>query len=187
MSELPATHRKRPVSVACHQWWRNGDHPLDALGEKLLDPFTGVSYERLEGAVVRFFRHPDIEGTRSCGHCGVTMHDHGWIETLEGGHIVCPGDWIITGVHNERYPCKPDIFGATYEALRPNAEIEHEEMLDFLRDNGLGYIMLALLRRAGGGTVTLDAAELAAIADDQVCLVKRLDDGGVVLEGSAAR
>lgn len=39
------------------------------------------------------------------------------IETLEGPHVVTPGDWIITGVKGERYPCKPDIFEATYEAL----------------------------------------------------------------------
>lgn len=38
-----------------------------------------------------------------------------WCETLEGGHIVSPGDWIITGVKGEKYPCKPDIFLATYE------------------------------------------------------------------------
>ncbi len=38
-----------------------------------------------------------------------------WIETLEGGHIVTPGDWIITGVKGEHYPCKPDIFAVTYE------------------------------------------------------------------------
>lgn len=40
---------------------------------------------------------------------------HGWIQTLEGGHIVTPGDWIITGVAGEHYPCKPAIFEATYE------------------------------------------------------------------------
>jgi hypothetical protein len=40
----------------------------------------------------------------------------GWIDTLEGGHIVTPGDWIITGVKGENYPCKPDIFEMTYEA-----------------------------------------------------------------------
>jgi hypothetical protein len=36
---------------------------------------------------------------------------------LEGGHIVTPGDWIITGIKNENYPCKPDIFEATYERV----------------------------------------------------------------------
>lgn len=41
----------------------------------------------------------------------------GWINTLEGGHIVTPGDWIITGVAGEHYPCKPEIFEATYEAV----------------------------------------------------------------------
>ena len=40
-----------------------------------------------------------------------------WIETLEGGHVVTPGDFIITGVKGERYPCKPDIFAATYDEV----------------------------------------------------------------------
>lgn len=39
------------------------------------------------------------------------------IETLEGSHVVTPGDWIITGVKGERYPCKPDIFEASYDPL----------------------------------------------------------------------
>ena len=42
---------------------------------------------------------------------------HGWIQTPEGGHIVSPGDWIITGVRGEHYPCKPDIFKMTYERV----------------------------------------------------------------------
>ena len=37
------------------------------------------------------------------------------IKTIEGWHVVTDGDWIITGVKGERYPCKPDIFAATYE------------------------------------------------------------------------
>jgi hypothetical protein len=43
--------------------------------------------------------------------------ENGWVETLEGGHVVTPGDWIITGVKGEHYPCKPDIFAATYEIV----------------------------------------------------------------------
>jgi len=39
------------------------------------------------------------------------------IKTLEGYMWVTPGDWIITGVKGEHYPCKPDIFEATYEAV----------------------------------------------------------------------
>lgn len=39
------------------------------------------------------------------------------IETLEGVMTANPGDWIITGVKGEKYPCKPDIFEATYEAV----------------------------------------------------------------------
>ncbi|MGH8749678.1 MAG: hypothetical protein ACREU5_11300 [Burkholderiales bacterium] len=37
------------------------------------------------------------------------------IDTLEGPLHASPGDWIITGIKGERYPCKPDIFAATYE------------------------------------------------------------------------
>ena len=37
------------------------------------------------------------------------------IGTLEGPYEVTPGDWIIRGVKGEFYPCKPDIFAATYE------------------------------------------------------------------------
>lgn len=39
------------------------------------------------------------------------------IKTLEGTMEVSEDDWIITGVKGERYPCKPDIFAATYEAV----------------------------------------------------------------------
>jgi len=43
------------------------------------------------------------------------------IATLEGVMTAMPGDWVIQGVKGEMYPCKPDIFAATYE-LAQNAE-----------------------------------------------------------------
>lgn len=39
------------------------------------------------------------------------------IQTLEGPLKASIGDWIITGVRGEQYPCKPDIFQKTYEAV----------------------------------------------------------------------
>ena len=39
------------------------------------------------------------------------------IHTLEGDMTAMPGDWIITGIEGERYPCKPDIFQMTYEPV----------------------------------------------------------------------
>ena len=39
------------------------------------------------------------------------------IPTLEGDHIASPGDWIIRGVAGELYPCKPEIFAATYDPV----------------------------------------------------------------------
>lgn len=40
------------------------------------------------------------------------------IPTLEGEMLANPGDWIIQGVQGEFYPCKPDIFEATYEEVK---------------------------------------------------------------------
>ncbi len=39
------------------------------------------------------------------------------IDTLEGKMKASPGDYIITGIHGEQYPCKPDIFEETYEPV----------------------------------------------------------------------
>lgn len=39
------------------------------------------------------------------------------INTLEGKMKASPGDWIITGVNGEKYPCKPDIFEKTYQPV----------------------------------------------------------------------
>jgi hypothetical protein len=120
-----ARWRKKPVEIDAHQWFKNGDHPDDYKNDikdmYIIDPkpvtYTG-DYQKLnnwEGQVVRFFRHPDVDGNSNCKHCQLYMFEHGWIDTLEGGHIVCPGDYIITGVEGERYPCKPGIFLKTYD------------------------------------------------------------------------
>lgn len=106
--------RKKPVVIEASQWRKNGDHPEDGTEVFGEGEYKG---ELLEGKVVRYFRRPDVPGDAKCEHCRGRMHDHGWIDTLEGGHTVCPGDWIITGVKGERYPCKPDIFEATYEPV----------------------------------------------------------------------
>ena len=57
----------------------------------------------------------DSDDDRQCQQCGEKARSHGNVKTLEGYHIACPGDYIITGIRGEHYPCKPDIFEATYE------------------------------------------------------------------------
>jgi hypothetical protein len=117
-------YRKKPVVIEATQWFKNGDHPHDYANESpghendKLRMFSGAEAKARgwEGQIVRYYRSPAIDGRGTCRHCGQIMHNHGWIDTLEGGHIVCPGDWVITGVQGEHYPCKPDIFAATYEA-----------------------------------------------------------------------
>lgn len=90
-----AEYRKKPVVIEARQWRKNGDHPFVA-------PFWKPEY--------------DTVSDWTCPQCGETYLPHGWIATLEGGHRVCPSDWIITGVKGV-YPCKPDIFEATYESV----------------------------------------------------------------------
>lgn len=62
----------------------------------------------------------ELAGQPGAVWCSDYPHSDGTDEliigTLEGNHRVSFGDWIIRGVQGELYPCKPDIFAATYEA-----------------------------------------------------------------------
>lgn len=51
---------------------------------------------------------------------GRAFHDHKniYIRTLEGIMRADLGDWLIKGTAGEFYPCKPDIFMATYEPIK---------------------------------------------------------------------
>ena len=59
------------------------------------------------------------------------FHDSIYIKTLEGDHKATIGDYIIKGIKGEFYPCKPDIFEATYEKVE-ESDISLED-LDYLR------------------------------------------------------
>lgn len=108
--------RKKPVIIEASQWMKNGDHPKDNC-EYYKDPSTYHGVRQGEGQIVRYYRKPSGDGEKECDQCGFLMKQHGWIDTLEGGHIVCVGDWIITGVAGENYTCKPKIFESTYEKV----------------------------------------------------------------------
>jgi len=62
-----------------------------------------------------------MEPDRPIDRSGARWSDQGggriFINTLEGEMTASPGDWIIRGVSGEFYPCKPDIFDASYEAV----------------------------------------------------------------------
>lgn len=119
-------YRKKPVVIEATPWFQNGDHPDDYVNSVqgfergVVRTFSGEHCREMgwEGQVVRYFRRPDVPGSSACRHCGKTMHVHGWINTKEGGHIVCPGDWIITGIVGEHYTCKDSVFRATYEPVQ---------------------------------------------------------------------
>jgi hypothetical protein len=81
-----AKFRTKPVVVDAEQWFPGKQVP----GVVFPDP-NPTDNPNLAGAVAQ----PTVV-------------------TLAGPLRVSPGDWIITGVHGERYPCKPDIFEATY-------------------------------------------------------------------------
>lgn len=57
---------------------------------------------------------------------GVLVADNGTdpliVQTLEGSMVLAPGDWLIRGIKGELYPCKPDIFEATYEPVGEDSQ-----------------------------------------------------------------
>ena len=84
-----AKYRKRPVTVEAVQWLPGVEHPVVCHGPCELN---------------------DYLDTRLAAHLH-TMHAH---QTVYIEH----GDWIIAEPDGEHfYPCKPDVFAATYEAV----------------------------------------------------------------------
>jgi hypothetical protein len=59
--------------------------------------------------------------------------DHLDIRTLEGVMRADLGDWVIKGVKGEFYPCKPDIFWATYE-LATDGESDEDRIRDAMAE-----------------------------------------------------
>jgi hypothetical protein len=59
---------------------------------------------------VQWFKH----GDHSAVVAGSAGDASGYIDTREGRLTVQAGDWIITGIAGENYPCKPDIFEQLY-------------------------------------------------------------------------
>lgn len=159
---VPRRYRKTAL-IEAHQWFKNGDHPADyanpvqGLEGGEMREFSPEHQRSLDwsGQVVGRYRHPDVPGTRECSHCRHTMHDHGWIDTLEGGHIVCPGDWIATGVKGEHWPIKPDVFAATYEPAEAAPEapqrkpLTDEQVAHCVKVASLGLPFIGLLEPGG--------------------------------------
>jgi hypothetical protein len=97
------TYRKKPIVIEAFEMtkerrWDNSEWP------EWLNRAWNMS-ERCEGALM--IDSDDLAAERLV------------IGTLEGVHRVEWGDYIIQGVQDELYSCKPDIFAATYEIVEP--------------------------------------------------------------------
>ncbi|MCB6435569.1 hypothetical protein [Thomasclavelia ramosa] len=90
-------YRKKPVVVEAVRW----------TGSNLEEIRNFVGSDLIEECVELF----DIKRTLKEMLVDIA------IDTLEGTMRVDYGDYIIKGVNNELYPCKPDIFLATYEEV----------------------------------------------------------------------
>ena len=96
-------YRKKPVVIEATQWFKDGDHPHVLMC--WFDDSGKVRWAPGDHQSVNIF--------------GCVQKPA--IATLEGWHAVTPGDFIITGVKGEHYPCKPDIFKMTYELASKEA------------------------------------------------------------------
>lgn len=100
-----------------------------------------------------------------------------WIDTLEGGHIVSVGDYIITGVKGECYPCKPDIFKITYtEDCMSGGEVDNAaDYLAQCADKVTEYrVEIAALREVIAG----DSDEIQSLRQQ----VAELKEGYAIVE-----
>ena len=117
-------YRKKPVVIEAMQF-KGGSAELHAVYQ-WVESNTRGSFEPM--AV--------IEGRVPCPASGVSIDPRDgrmMIATLEGFHHVNLGDYVIRGVQGEFYPCKPDIFEATYEP-----EIAPADALDETADTPEG-------------------------------------------------
>ena len=98
-----AEYRKKPIIVDAEQF---------LLGEKLINRVVPVCLTLDEERIICPYTQDIVNfGIRTPYNVGFG------VETLEGWIRVVHGDWIITGVRGEKYPCKPDIFEETYELV----------------------------------------------------------------------
>lgn len=99
----PTRYRKRPVVIEAVRIATS----TEAGAGEVLDPNT-----RSHAAIAGWMLGHGFSGFRVVGDCapfGIA------IQTLEGEMTASPGDYVIRGIQGEFYPCKPDIFEATYE------------------------------------------------------------------------
>ena len=95
-----AKYRKKPVAIEAVQLsWKNWGEVCAFMGD--------IISEKNPGRAVDDF-------SDRCGEMGGPYIEI-TIPTLEGDHTAKHGDFIIKGVKGEFYPCKPDVFAATYE------------------------------------------------------------------------
>lgn len=116
-----AKYRKKPVEIEAVRW-RGYSSNLGVTVEVPSQPVEiteenmhGIKWEPLPEWLPKPLRVSD--GTPPGLGEIVRDGDDLLIYTLEGVMRARPGDWIIKGVAGEIYPCKPDIFAATYDPV----------------------------------------------------------------------
>lgn len=100
---------------------------------------------------VRWFGGNTREILSFCGGDAYEKNGALCIDTLEGTFQASVGDYIIKGVNGEVYPCKPDIFAATYEAEKRRTADTIQTVEEILKRGNDAEI-----RRRGDGVVVLE-------------------------------
>jgi hypothetical protein len=93
MTQYRLGDTEKPTVVDAVQWWKNGDHPLDAIEQ--IYPNSSREFQS-EGKMVRRYRTPEMDGNSRCERCPQLLMVHGFLDTGQEGEKVCPGDWIVT-------------------------------------------------------------------------------------------
>lgn len=111
------TYRKKPIVVEAMKWDGGAANATPIIDWVLSAGGTASWHE--DGALLAdplCFTPEYHETHHYCPSCPFSTVPEGIsVKTLEGVMTASVGDWIIRGVQGEFYPCKPDIFDATYE------------------------------------------------------------------------
>lgn len=78
--------------------------------------YNGINKDEIIAFVGEAAKYQAAVGSSDDGKGGLQSYSKLTIATLEGDMLVSENDWVIKGVKGEFYPCKPDIFAATYDA-----------------------------------------------------------------------
>jgi len=136
-----AKYRKKPIVIEAIQWTGSNLNEIkEFVGEALIYDIVDTAWKVGKGV-------PRVDMQ---------------IKTPEGNHECSKGDYIIKGIKGEFYPCKPDIFEATYE------KVNDENTETITKETSLNVIVKSLVEGANSFVMKCPTCGRQTISSQQI-------------------